>query len=252
MRKNTQSPVRSRVRSPLFVEALEGRQFLSATIGATDGLTPSAATVATSAKVVVGSTATILGQTQTLQIRVSATSGTPRGTIQLVNGRTNMGIEGTLNRFGRVTFTFDAGRALYVGNYKVSARYLGNSTFVGTKSPIVRFDVNAPTLTNAGNGLRYATVTTGRGRAAQPGAMITAQYTGFDANTGVMFDQSSNHAPGTFSFQLYANPQQVIAGFDQGTRGMRTGEVRVLVIPSNLGYNDGLTRIFVLKLVSLA
>jgi FKBP-type peptidyl-prolyl cis-trans isomerase len=71
----------------------------------------------------------------------------------------------------------------------------------------------------------------GTGATAQPGDMLTVNYTGKLEN-GTVFDTSVGKAP--YKFVLGQN--QVIAGWDQGLVGMKEGGKRVLVVPASLGY----------------
>ena len=84
---------------------------------------------------------------------------------------------------------------------------------------------------------------------------LTAQYVGYGAATGLMFDASwARGEPATFPL---AN---VILGWQEGLVGMQVGGRRVLVIPASLGYGEnpppgsgiepGETLIFVVDLVS--
>lgn len=72
---------------------------------------------------------------------------------------------------------------------------------------------------------------TGIGIAAQPGDIITVNYTGKLAS-GKQFDSSVGRAP--FQFTLGAG--QVIKGWDQGLVGMKVHGIRSLTIPSDLAY----------------
>ncbi len=71
----------------------------------------------------------------------------------------------------------------------------------------------------------------GNGTKAENGKKVVVNYVGRLAN-GKQFDTSCKKTP--FEFNL--GQGQVIAGFDQGTLGMKVGGIRRLVIPSNLGY----------------
>src|SRR5436190_1100035 len=75
----------------------------------------------------------------------------------------------------------------------------------------------------------------GTGTAATQGRTVTVSYTGW------LFDPSKPESKGTqfdsqatFTFQLGVG--RVIAGWEQGIPGMKTGGQRRLVIPPNLGY----------------
>ncbi len=95
----------------------------------------------------------------------------------------------------------------------------------------------------------------GEGEKVPAGATITAQYVGYGAATGVMFDASwTRGEPATFPLT------QVIAGWTEGLVGIQVGGRRLLVIPSSMGYGEnpppgsgiepGETLIFVVDLVS--
>ena len=71
----------------------------------------------------------------------------------------------------------------------------------------------------------------GTGATAQPGDMVTVNYTGKLAN-GTVFDTSIGKTP--FQFTLGAG--QVIQGWDQGVAGMKVGGKRILIIPPSLAY----------------
>jgi peptidylprolyl isomerase len=93
----------------------------------------------------------------------------------------------------------------------------------------------------------------GEGDKVPAGATVTAQYVGYGAATGVMFDASGAF---TATFPL----GQVILGWQEGLVGMQVGGRRLLVIPAALGYGEnpppgsgiqpGETLIFVVDLVS--
>lgn len=98
-------------------------------------------------------------------------------------------------------------------------------------------------------------VIVGAGDEVPAGATVTAQYVGYGAATGIMFDASwARGEPATFPLG------QVILGWQEGLVGMQVGGRRLLVIPSSLGYGEnpppgsgiepGETLIFVVDLVS--
>lgn len=77
-------------------------------------------------------------------------------------------------------------------------------------------------------------ISTGSGADAVDGARITVHYTGTLEN-GTKFDSSiDRNSP--FSFTL--GQGQVIAGWDQGVKGMKVGGKRKLVIPPQLAYGE--------------
>ncbi|TME00251.1 MAG: FKBP-type peptidyl-prolyl cis-trans isomerase [Chloroflexi bacterium] len=77
-------------------------------------------------------------------------------------------------------------------------------------------------------------VTVGTGPEAVPGRTVSVHYVG-TLPDGTRFDASRDRGR-PFSFLLGRG--QVIQGWDQGVAGMRTGGVRKLVIPAELGYGD--------------
>lgn len=73
----------------------------------------------------------------------------------------------------------------------------------------------------------------GTGDAVQPGATVTAHYTGAVAATGLIF-QSSHDFGQAIPFGL----NQVIKGWTDGVPGMKVGGTRRLVIPADQAYGS--------------
>lgn len=73
----------------------------------------------------------------------------------------------------------------------------------------------------------------GTGAEVQPGATITAHYTGALCKNGVIF-QSSHDFGKAVTFGL----NQVIAGWTEGVPGMKVGGMRRLIIPSEMAYGS--------------
>ena len=103
--------------------------------------------------------------------------------------------------------------------------------------------------------LQVTDLIVGSGDALAAGAMLTADYVGYGAATGQMFDASwVRGEPATFPLE------GVILGWQEGLVGMQVGGRRLLVIPAEFGYGDnpppgsgiepGETLIFVVDLVS--
>ena len=90
--------------------------------------------------------------------------------------------------------------------------------------------VSGDTVTTE-TGLRYIEVRAGTGSTAAVGHAVRAHYSGYLVS-GTRFDTSCD----TQEPIRYTLPGQVVAGFWQGTVGMREGGVRRLIIPPNLGY----------------
>lgn len=72
-------------------------------------------------------------------------------------------------------------------------------------------------------------------RTVQTGDSITVNYTGWLASDGTIFDSSFNEGRSPFKFTVGGG---VIEGWSQGVVGMKIGEIRRLMIPSELGYGD--------------
>ena len=79
--------------------------------------------------------------------------------------------------------------------------------------------------------LEIIDVQVGTGDEVQPGATITAHYTGALVKNGIIF-QSSHDFGQAISFGL----DQVIKGWTVGVPGMRIGGTRRLIIPAEMAY----------------
>ena len=84
------------------------------------------------------------------------------------------------------------------------------------------------------SGLKYVDLKVGDGAVAEEGVTATVHYTGWLTN-GTKFDSSVDRNQ-PFEFKLGAG--QVIRGWDEGVKGMRTGGKRKLTIPPELGYGE--------------
>ena len=73
----------------------------------------------------------------------------------------------------------------------------------------------------------------GTGAEVQPGATVTAHYTGALCKNGIIF-QSSHDFGDAISFPL----DGVIEGWQQGVPGMKVGGWRRLVIQASMAYGD--------------
>ena len=79
--------------------------------------------------------------------------------------------------------------------------------------------------------LEIIDVEVGQGDEVQPGATITAHYTGALVKNGIIF-QSSHDFGQAISFGL----DQVIKGWTVGVPGMKIGGTRRLIIPAEMAY----------------
>lgn len=82
-------------------------------------------------------------------------------------------------------------------------------------------------------------ITEGEGEAIEPGKTAVVHYTGWlydesaPENRGTKFDSSRDRGE-AFSFPLGAG--RVITGWDEGVKGMKIGERRILTLPPEMGY----------------
>ena len=84
------------------------------------------------------------------------------------------------------------------------------------------------------SGLRFIDYGGGSGPAARAGDVVTVHYTGTLEN-GQTFDSSRDR---NTPFEFHLGRGQVIRGWDEGVAGMKVGDRRQLIIPSNLGYGS--------------
>jgi len=93
--------------------------------------------------------------------------------------------------------------------------------------PVVTVDTSVP----ASDALQQQDIAVGTGAEVVATSTVDAQYVGYGATSGKMFDSSwKNGSPVEFPL---AN---VITGWQNGLLGMKAGGRRVLVIPGSMGY----------------
>jgi peptidylprolyl isomerase len=97
-----------------------------------------------------------------------------------------------------------------------------------TKKPVVTVPDELPPDT-----LQSVDIVTGKGPAAKKGDKVSVQYVGLTWSTSVEFDSSWERGE---PFKLTLGKGGVIAGWDEGIPGMRTGGRRMLTIPAELAY----------------
>lgn len=88
------------------------------------------------------------------------------------------------------------------------------------------------------SGLTIVDTKVGTGATVKLGQTCVMHYTGWlyqNGARGTKFDSSRDHGQ-PFEFQLGAH--MVIAGWDEGIKGMKVGGQRTLIIPANLGYGS--------------
>jgi FKBP-type peptidyl-prolyl cis-trans isomerase FkpA len=104
--------------------------------------------------------------------------------------------------------------------------------------PSLGVDLDQMTRTDAG--LYYTVREEGTGEeVVELGDSVTFDYAGW-FHDGTLFADStppqSNHNPYNYLVGTTTGPNGAILGIDQGVRGMRLDETRLLVIPWELGY----------------
>lgn len=88
--------------------------------------------------------------------------------------------------------------------------------------------------TKTASGLYYRDIIVGSGNVADSGDVLQVHYTGFLAD-GSVFDANT---AGNVPFQFTLGVSSVIAGWQEGIRGMKVGGKRQLIIPPSLGYGS--------------
>jgi cyclophilin family peptidyl-prolyl cis-trans isomerase/FKBP-type peptidyl-prolyl cis-trans isomerase len=97
-------------------------------------------------------------------------------------------------------------------------------------------------LITSSSGLKYKVLIPGKGNAQPAGAQLMVNYTGRLIN-GVTFSSSAdagkpttNNKPAEFLYS--SDNKSFIKGLAEGLTGMKQGEKRLLIIPSDLGYGE--------------
>jgi FKBP-type peptidyl-prolyl cis-trans isomerase FkpA len=115
----------------------------------------------------------------------------------------------------------------------VAAACTGDATGSGSVDigPPPSLPAGLDTVTTA-SGLKYVDVAPGAGAVAQAGSQVSLRYTLWLSNgTGI---DTSGSTPVLFTL----GNGQLIAGFDEGVRGMEVGGKRRLIVPPSLGYGS--------------
>ncbi len=107
------------------------------------------------------------------------------------------------------------------------------------------------------NGLKLQDSKLGTGKEATDKSKVQIRYRGSLASNGKVFD---SNMPRGRPLPFKIGSGDVIAGFEQGTKGMKVGGTRTVVIPAHLGYGargappdipPNATLVFDLELVSV-
>ncbi len=126
------------------------------------------------------------------------------------------------------------------GNEAQEAQLLppDSTTIAGPQEPVPTgtYDAKPPLSKNRiilRNNMKIEVTKEGSGEDIKNDQIAVVSYVGKLEN-GTIFDASEKHGDGTFSFQLGAG--DVIKGWDEGVRGMKVGESRILTIPGDMAY----------------
>eukprot|EP00607_Mallomonas_marina_P000752 CAMPEP_0182434440 /NCGR_PEP_ID=MMETSP1167-20130531/69834_1 /TAXON_ID=2988 /ORGANISM="Mallomonas Sp, Strain CCMP3275" /LENGTH=144 /DNA_ID=CAMNT_0024624323 /DNA_START=232 /DNA_END=666 /DNA_ORIENTATION=+ len=95
----------------------------------------------------------------------------------------------------------------------------------------------APKTITLPSGLKYYDSKIGDGLEAEEGKTVQFQWV-LRRSNGYFVDASSNYNNEPFIYKV-GNLRKVIAGVDEGIRGMRVGGVRRLLIPPELAFTQG-------------
>jgi FKBP-type peptidyl-prolyl cis-trans isomerase len=87
-------------------------------------------------------------------------------------------------------------------------------------------------LSKAVTSLGIEDVTVGTGAEATPGRRVRVHYTG-TLMEGTKFDSSRDRNE---PYEFVLGRREVIAGWDEGVKGMKVGGVRRLTVPSRMAY----------------
>ncbi|CAN5780788.1 hypothetical protein BH11BAC7_BH11BAC7_17150 [soil metagenome] len=99
------------------------------------------------------------------------------------------------------------------------------------------------------DGIFYQESVPGKGQLITPGMYVSLKYTGRYLD-GTVFDSNVLFA-GQELFVFRYGVDQMIEGFSMCIGKMHAGGTSVFILPSRLGYKDGLTRIFTVEIVSV-
>jgi FKBP-type peptidyl-prolyl cis-trans isomerase FkpA len=117
----------------------------------------------------------------------------------------------------------------------LGAAACGSTSSDKPKGFAASLEVDTTKMSKAPAGFWYSDVTVGQGAEAVPGRTVRVHYTGWLPD-GTKFDSSRDRGE-PFAFTLGSG--QVIAGWDEGVKGMKVGGRRKLVLPPQLGYGEG-------------
>ncbi|SNR85296.1 FKBP-type peptidyl-prolyl cis-trans isomerase [Hymenobacter mucosus] len=108
---------------------------------------------------------------------------------------------------------------------------------------LTRHNITGSQYTRTNSGLYLVSLT--NGPATNPlitkGQKVTVNYVGkyiYEANDGVIFDNSSNNRTSCGCFSFTAGGGGIISGWEEAALLMRKGDRKLLLVPSELAYRE--------------
>lgn len=239
------------------IEPLEARELLSHTTSATRLTFTSTAASATLAHPI--------GITVAAKLTANGLPLRTANVFFIVDGQTSIG-QAQTGRSGYASTTIPN---LLPGKHTISATFGGAARYAASQSRATAATITAPRYTTTADGLQIATITAGTGAAVPSGQTAHVNYVGYFTN-GTLFQTSLGQTTpaagesvvdGGATEGVTIDAGNVIAGLNEGVKGMKPGETRVLVIPPALGFGvtssdpsvpDNATLIFFVKLESIS
>jgi peptidylprolyl isomerase len=135
-------------------------------------------------------------------------------------------------RIGADAQAFTATQASFDAMVKAAKAAVAEKARKDRQTALAAIAKKYPDLKTTASGLKYRILKQGAGGSPKDGASVTVTYTGWLLD-GTKFD-SSKDSGGPAKFRI----GEVIEGWNEALQSMKKGEVRLLVIPPQLGYGE--------------
>jgi len=96
-------------------------------------------------------------------------------------------------------------------------------------------NISENNYTQSSSGLKYKIVKEGQGKSAIKGQEVLIHETMSYTNDSLLFDSRKLSHP----IKVLIGGKQAIQGVDEGLNGMKTGEIKKLIVPSRLSKRSG-------------